>query len=203
MSNGVGGGEDSRGSNRDLGRFSSRFLNRGGHLGSQPCETMHKCERAPVVGERTHLWIRMYASWAVHLGFSPSFLRALLKESVLDTTSTPTLQTEGEGANHLFRHCCLPRFPPIFWLTTPQKISLSTSLPCFAIISLTITVNWVSSSFDHAPSSCQHQRGVQIPSNCDPTCITLFSALNVVAISVTAICTRSSNTNANFLPLLP
>jgi len=35
------------------------------------------------------------------------------------------------------------------------------------------------------------------------TCVTLLSALNVVAISVTAISSRSSDTGANLFPLLP
>ena len=48
------------------------------------------------LGEGTDLWIRMYASWAVHLGFSPSFLRALLKESVLEAAST-TIEKPGVG----------------------------------------------------------------------------------------------------------
>ena len=38
-------------------------------------------------------------------------------------------------------------------------------------------------------------------SNC--TCIALLSTLNVVAISVTAIGSCSSDTNTNFFPLLP
>lgn len=43
-----------------------------------------------LLDEETNLWMRMYASWAVHLGFSPSFLRVLLKESVLNIASTST-----------------------------------------------------------------------------------------------------------------
>ena len=35
------------------------------------------------------------------------------------------------------------------------------------------------------------------------TCVTLFSTMDVVTISITAISRRSSNANANFLPLLP
>lgn len=102
----------------------------------------------------THLCTRIYASIALHLGLSPVFLSCGASESVLCTSQRCHGKRDRErgGTYHLILHCCRPRFPPIFLLTTPQKISLSISFPCSTVISDTICVSSSSSSLVHAPA---------------------------------------------------
>ena len=100
----------------------------------------------------THLCTRIYASIALQRGRSPVFLSWGAKESVLQPKPFSSIHISGINIQyHFILHCCRPRLPPIFWLTTPQKMSLSMSLPWLNVMSVTILVSSSSSSLDQVP----------------------------------------------------
>ena len=66
----------------------------------------------------------MYASWAVHLGFSPSFLRVLLRESVLGHVKFEPIVSRCKGSTEPFVSTLLSSTFPTHLLTddSPENV---------------------------------------------------------------------------------